>query len=346
MSHLNPDLLQNFIHVYGNQYQDVYFLALRSKYPIFFDEPLDPTLQDYILVQRGEKCFKFIWKHLTLVFMDVSDCIPDMSVHYFLIQFIPQSDLLYRFYYSNVLYLVTRQNPFHSLLQKCRKSLAYHALCRFWETRQSRQSLTLVDITQLRFFKRYDGQLERFNSWSPFVFELCWNACVWTTYASPSACLGRKVHAILKRSESDIVGPMRPSLEFYQCEILMTDSMPVGVAFRLAYGPKRLEYVSPMVVSKPHTVFRDVSSVICNRWLPLYQNPAAWHAYGINYYVNGLSRNKKEIKWILDWLRTQRAEKYQHLFADLTYVGYILWGEEYEWTSHIEEKKQDEVKPV
>lgn len=330
-------ILDNFIDVYGNRCRRHYFLALRFKRAIITYTPntLDKVSivppHNTILVIRGKCPPLNIQNHSFLLFTEEKHpqgiLITSPSPETLLKTLIPAENVLFSHFKSEVLYLVVNDNPFHPITQLCRKTQAFKALSKFLIAWQKKRPLLLEEIALLRFFKRYDTRLTQFNRWSSFAFELCHDACLQTTHSMPSAFLGKELYLILKRSELPPRFPQPPP-EFYQCEILFTDTDPVGVAYRLSEDRYRLlEYVSPMVVSKPLKKFRDSSSVICNTWLPLYQNLATWQHFGLPFYSNSLFYKKKDLQQILVWLRIQTSEKYKLLSADLSQVAHILFGE-------------------
>lgn len=332
-----PDNLQNFIQVFGNKYKRLHYLAIRFKRAIIIYKPntldtiaINPP-EDSIIFIRG-KCPPFVTQQKSfLLFTDDLNMqgitVPNSSTNALLRALFPTDKILLSYFKLDVLYLIATANPFSSFMQKCRKDQSFQALYNIVEARLGRRAFTLPEVAQLRFFKSNQNNLKQFNRWSAFAFYLCNESCYQVTYAHPSAYLGKAVYWILNRSNLP-PGPLPPP-DFYQCEILYTDTEPVGVAFATSiHNEQDLEYVSPMVVTKPQVSFRDTCSVMCNSWMPLYKNKETWEKYSLGYYLYGFFYKKNRLKQILSWLQIQTSEKYRLLYLDLKQVAKILFGEE------------------
>jgi hypothetical protein len=152
---------------------------------------------------------------------------------------------------------------------------------------------------------------------------------------SPSIVCGQEIHQILNRTErNNSIQQIHP-LQFYECEILLTDSEPVGILYLLTGG--ELEYISPMVITKPPSRgFQDINRVTCPFWMPLFKNYDTWKTFGLNWYLSDLSNCKIRLRQILLWLSIQTVEKYRNIYSDMKHVGKMILG--------IEEGKEDLTK--
>lgn len=333
---LCPEALDKFIDVYGNRHRRIHFIAMRFKRAIITYKPntldtvpIEPPNNSIVFI-RG-KCPPInVTDQSFLLYTDDLHVqgipVPNDSVDTLLRALFPSERVVYSHFRADVLYLVATHNPYARIMKPCRKDQAFRALCLLSDARQKKRALTLAEVAQLRFFKRYTNELKQFNKWSAFAFEICNEPCYNATFSHPSAYLGREVFQILNRSQGT-PGPLPPP-DFYQCEILYTDTEPVGIAFAVSkHRDQDLEYVSPMVVTRPKDKFRDTCSVICNAWLPFYKNRETWQAFGVGYYVLGLHHKKDRLRHILSWLQIQTSEKYRMIYMDLAQVAKILFGE-------------------
>lgn len=334
---LLPTLLPNldkFLQVYGNKCRRKHFIAMRFKRAIITytpntldSVPIEPP-DNSIVVIHG-KCPPInVTNQSFLLFTNDAQGIQvsNNSVDTLLRSLFPIHLILHSYFKSDVLYLVASENPFSSFMTKCRRDVAFTALCLFEEARHQRRALTLNEVTHLRFFKRPDRELKHFNRWSPFAFDICNEPCFLTTRSHPSAFLGKEVFSILNRSK--LPPSELPPPDFYQCEINLSHDEHLGVSFVISkQRDPNLEYVSSMVVAKPPETFLDSSFVACNSWLPLYRNYEEWNSFGVENYVLGLHYKKNVLKHILSWLQIQTSEKYNFIYRDMAQVARILFGE-------------------
>lgn len=132
----------------------------------------------------------------------------------------------------------------------------------------------------------------------------------------------KSVESVRRRSLSSTPPP------FYECEVLFTDTEPVGLLFVYAI---EVTYVSPMVVShlvRDRRSVKDVNRIECNGWIPLYKNRDTWRSFGIKWYASNLQHHKRLLYRVFAWLRNQTVEKYRLLYQDLQHVAHILLGED------------------
>lgn len=331
----SPTALDPFIKVYGNKYRRFHFIALRFQRAIITYQPntldtvpIEPPPYS-ILVLRGGKCPTISTAHSSFLLFTLEAHgrgirVTHPSTEYLLRALFPPTKILLSFFKSDVLFIIATENPFACIMTKCRKEQAFKSLCRLAEARLQQRALTLTEVSTFRFFKRYQDTLSQFNKWTHFAFYLGYTACLETTLCPPSAYLGREVFLILKRSEHP--PGLLPPPEFYQCELLMSETDPVGVAYAVDEH-HTVQYVSAMVVSKQKTAFRDAGRMLCNAWLPLYRNRETWNHFGVVEYVHDLHVKKDVLKQILAWVYRQTSTKYQWMYRDLVHVAYILWGD-------------------
>lgn len=329
-----------FIEVFGNAYKrEFYFIALRFKRAIITyranildSTPIEPPDNSVIVIRGNCPPINFNNHHVMLFVTEDSTApgirIRDESIQTMLRSFIPKHQIIFSYYYYSTLFLVARSNPF-PFMKKCQKNVSFRTLCAIVEARMQQRPLSLDVIANLRHFKRFSGKLERFNEWSLFAFDLCKNLVYETLYCFPSAQLGKELYHIMNRS--NMQPEQLPPSDFYQCELKITDDEPLGFVF-LVTGDYNLEYVSPMVVSKPPAQFKDSGGrVLCNHWMPLYRNQETWKSYGLYYYICGLYSKVKHLKNIIAWLQIQTSEKYKFMYLDLAHVMKILCGTESRW---------------
>jgi hypothetical protein len=89
-----------------------------------------------------------------------------------------------------------------------------------------------------------------------------------------------------------------------------------------------LEYVSPMIVTKPLADMRDVNGLVCKKWMPLYKNLETWTSFGLSWYIHKLKRKKSLLTDIMAWLYIRPEEKYQFIYMDMLQVAHVILGEE------------------
>lgn len=326
--------LDKFIEVYGNRYRRIHFLALRFKRAIFTykpntqdTDPIEPP-PNSIIVIRGKSPPIINRNQSFLLFVQGTHTqgiqVANSSTECLLRALFPKNKILLSFCKSDILFLVATENPYTSILKMCRKDQAFKILRSLADAHLKKRALTLSEVSQLRFFKRYNDELRQFNKWTSFAFYLGQDACIETTSSHPSAYLGHEVFSILKRSQRP-PGLLPPS-DFYQCELLISDTNPVGIAYTISEDRDLvLEYISSMVVSKPPKPFSDCGRVLCTEWLPLYRNRETWQHFGVIEYVHGLHFKKYLLKQILAWLQIQTSTKYKLMYMDLTQIAKILF---------------------
>lgn len=332
----NPATLDKFIKVYGNRYRRFHFIALRFKRAIITYNsnsldtvPIAPP-NNSIIVIRG-KCPPITLANQSFLLFAQGNRergipVANSSTECLLRALFPHNKILFSYFKSDILFLIATENRYFGIMKKCRKDQAFKTLCNLVDARLKKRALTLSEVSNFRFFKRYNDDLKQFNKWTSFAFHLGNDACIETTLSHPSAYLGREVFLILKRSGHP-PGELPPP-DFYQCELIL-DTGPLGIAYSVSKGRDlEIEYVSSMVVSNPQADFKDTGGVVCNDWLPLYQNRETWQHFGMAYYIHGLHFKRYLLKHILTWLQIQTSKKYDLIYKDLVHVAKILFGEE------------------
>lgn len=334
----NPQLLDKFVEIYGNRSRRTHFVAMRFKRRVivYKSNPLDSvpiTPPDNSVIVVHGKCPPIDVTHKTILIFSLGNDpvtpgirVTDDSEQTLLRALFPSEKILFSHFHYHKLFFAAHENPYWAITKRCRREAAFKTLCALLEARLQKRPLTLVEVSNLRFFK-CSKDLKQFNKWKNFAFELCSESFVMTTYSHPSAFFGKEVYQILKRSY-DFPGPLPPP-DFYQCEIFFTDTEPLGVMCLVSNERDRtVEYVSPMVVEKPKDQFRDNNSVICNTWLPFYRNKETWNFYSLPFYIHGLRYKKFQLQNIISWLQLQTSEKYKFIYLDLLQVVKILFGDE------------------
>lgn len=327
-----------FIDVYGNKFRRQHFIAVRFKRPItsyrcmgLYVTPIEPPDNSIVVLRGPCPPIRFDKNPSVLFFSVGSDYekgikVTDESVNTLLRALFPPSKIVYSHFTNSTLYVVATWNPFDKITKRCRREAAFHCLVTIVEAKKNKRLLTLDEAARLRFFKRPCGKLNHFNRWSPFAFHLCRESFFPVTNALPSESTGREIFKILKRSENS---PEKVhDSDFYECEIFLTDSEPVGILCAFSKDEfRRLEYVSPMVVKRTNRSYLDTRSVVCDTWMPLYKDRKTWKDYGLPFYAYDLRLKKARLAQVVSWLRIQTADKYESILKDLTVVAKILFGE-------------------
>lgn len=335
----NSQLLEKFVEFYGNRVRRIHFIAMRFKRRviIYKSNALDSVAitppDNSIIVVHG-KCPPINVTNQTILLFTLGNNlvsgirVPDDSEQTLLRALFPPERLLFSHFHYQTLFLAANENPYWRITKRCRREVTFKTLCALLEARQQKRPLTLEEVSNLRFFKS-SSDLKQFNKWKNFAYELCSESFVMTTYSHPSAFFGREVYQILKRSDSS-PGPLPPT-QFYECELMIDDSDTARLGIMCLVSRDRdrnVEYVSPMVVVKPMEEFRDCNSVICNMWMPLYNNKENWKNYSLHYYIHGLRYKKFLLQNIVSWLQLQTSEKYKLISLDMLQIVKILFGDE------------------
>lgn len=342
----NPEL---YLQIFGNFKHGLHFLAVRFKKPILnyrgrFTTSSPVEIPEHSIVLFHGPCPPFRTKpsdhliytthpHERLANVIV---VPNPSEKELLSALFSMRIVHFSCFHKaqSVLYLITQSNPFKEITEKCRKDKAFQALLSLARTiLLEKRALSLQDVALMRHFKRNEklDSFKKFNTWYFLASEMSYDAFKKRMHRPPSAQIGQKVFQILKRSERIHYDEAVMPLEFYDCEVLLTDAQPVGVQ---CYFNSRqvMEYVSPMVVSDVQRAFSDSSRRICNAWFPLYKNSKSWNDFGLSWYATRLKYAENALPQILRWLRMQTVEKYQLFYKDLSVVGKILLGQESRWS--------------
>lgn len=327
--------LLNFIEVYGNDgYDDIvstktlYFMAVRFKQPIKIFNSIPQTLPtDSILLLDKQIPMEDVPKN-SIVFFNNKSNKKHIGKAELLISLFPRDCILHSVFEYETLFVVSSSNPFY-FTAKCNKGLAFSALmtlaqdCLIYY-----ESLNISHVINLRFFKSITT-LKTFSSWTPLAQSLFrkLNTKKYTFYPIPQ--IGKTAYDLLKRSEKFEPGPLPPD-DFYTCEIMFETDTPLGILF-LMTSTYQLEYVSPMVVSRPTGTIRDVNGIVCTHWYPLFQNKNRWLTAGCFYYLHSFEWCQYFIRLILSWLKMKNSEKYNLIYMDLINVGKLLMGKDIKW---------------
>lgn len=142
-----------------------------------------------------------------------------------LLSLIPHTNVIHHYFYNKILYVITETNRYSKFWTKCRKDDAYKTL---WNHVNAwfveKRLLSLDEMSRFRYFQR-NKQRKVLN-----------------------IRLSREIYQILHRSK--MVTHNLPSIDFYELELLLTDTESVGITFRCkTIGRKiMLEYISPIIV--------------------------------------------------------------------------------------------------
>lgn len=317
--------LSPYIQVYGNCFGPrKYFIAVHFKKPVIqcsTKNPIEIPKKSILVGHKitAEDCLIFVYPPDETLGIPV----PDKNIRTLLLALFKPNTLLHSTYASETLFVVTTRNPFKSIWITCKKNTAFRALRKMF----IQSDMTLEDFTELRHFNRNSFNWRKFNAWFhlaesliEFAFKKKFLKC------KPSAQLGKRIRSILKRSKK-VDQPLLPA-DFYECQIMLTDTDPVGILCRLQSNHE-VEYISPMVVSELTQYWdrTDINGEKCNHWFPLYKNAETWKTYGVHFYCERLYDCLIQVRNILKWLQSKHIDKYRLLYADLNHVANILLGE-------------------
>lgn len=316
--------LSPYIQVYGNCFgSHRYFIAVHFKKPVIRCStnkiPVEIPNKSIVVSHKAtaEECLMFTHPPDKSIGIPVAD----KKNHTLLLALFKPHSLLHSVYASETLFVVATQNPFQSIWFLCPKNAAFRALRKIF----TQTHWTWEDLAELRHFHRNSVQWKRFNSWfhlAESFFQLPFRE-KFLTYIRPSAQLGKRIHGILRRSTR--VVPSLPA-DFYQCQIMLTDSKPVGILCKFLPN-QELEYISPMVVSEMDWDMKDVNGKTCTHWFPFYKDATTWKQEGLHFYCKRLYDSLIQMAKIRKWLQSQTFERYKHIYRDMHQVAYILLGE-------------------
>ncbi|GBO23299.1 hypothetical protein AVEN_179032-1 [Araneus ventricosus] len=236
-----------------------------------------------------------------------------------------QAKIIYSNCIHKTLFVLARGNTFRSFYHRCLRKDAYRAMVTSTDLALDPNTrMTIQDAAQFRFFHRNNHDLTSFTAWYQLVQHIIRDKMTEAFKQPPTTKFGMTVHKLIQRSSQHISPDNHPSKEFYSCEILFTDSVPLGVAYRVENG--MLGFVSPMVVSEQDRAYKDSDYVICNGWIPLYRNKKTWNEFRLEWYVTHLGFSLRFFSSILAWISLQIGEKYQQMYIDLIQAYFIIYG--------------------
>lgn len=315
--------LDKYLDVFGNCYKGVYFIALRFKLPVATyhqragSSPIH--VPDNTAVVIHGNTFPKMVEGTKGLFFKVSNRASSSEQMLLKSMFPDQSNLLSCFH-RQTLFVVSNKNPFSTWWTKCRRNVAFNALYQFYEIYIGQKSMQLEDIGLLRLFQRNCYDPTHFNTWYQLATALVSKEVNRILARLPSAQLGLTVHQVLRRLQTHVLPSNHPPPDFYaQCEIMYTDTEPLGVLYRTEN--RKVIYVSPMVVSYQPYEYRDSNSVFCNCWLPLLQDLNHFKKHVVEWYL----KHSTDLPYVIAWLSMQTAEKYRFLQTDLEQVNYLMF---------------------
>lgn len=336
--------LAPFVSVVGNQYRQFFFIAIRLKNPIIVHKqfgcnhlkiPSETCLltnasADTLQLSVSESLFLFTYRYQYA--RQKSPTETDLLETFF-----PPDCFITKAYGFRTLYAITTYNPFQAIWTQTRKNISFHSLVKLFNSCINHtEPFTIHVAATLRTFKRNLNKMHTFASWYSLAHSMARNKMIYTFHNEPTTCYGKKLYDILKRTDRHTMPKNKPPEDFYQCQLTLSDTVPVGVACRIVDG--KTEYVSVMILSFTLNPFHDVNHmsccfdrnslnpVMCRHWLPLFKNKENWKSFGLEWYTRKLRENCTNLISVIDWLSIQTAEPYRHMKTDLIQVYSILTG--------------------
>lgn len=326
---------------------NTFFIACKFKkpvcYQIYYKQQIGkiiPQEHSILVVTNKELLNLDISSKTILVFsLNESDkqlllTTPSKSEIMLLHSLFPPNTVTYYTYIENVLYAVTRQNPFDkTYFVKMRKDIAFRTLEYFYTQFVSEQCDTSLEgMVRFRLFHRNakeEDKIHLFKNWFTlahfFVSRMFYNR--FGIYMSVSCSQIKKIHQIVKRLKTHEHTVSPNPADFYTCEVTLDSDEPLGLQFTLRGNI--VDYVSTMVVSKLNRRFRDVNGVECDFWCPLFQNSQKFQKYGIDVFIRDMASRESIIESLLCYLSVQSSEKYKYMFEDIKIVESILVGKHF-----------------
>lgn len=335
-----------YLEVSGNSYKNYFFIAVRFLNPVLFSQFGSTGLK------TSEKRCVVVSSNSPLVKMDKSmlffttkrfsslqwGLVEDKLLHNcFDLEFI-----LHKTHNARMFYAVTTKNPFATLWKPTKKSIAFNALVKLFNS----CVLNVVPFTAreaalLRHFQRNKREKNTFSSWIYLAMSMTRERMNLGFLHIADARFGKQIHTILKRSDNHVTPFNHPPTDFYECRLTLCDTEPVGIACCI-YHSKTL-YVSNMVMTHTILCFSDTQHVKirclndfgnqyggnetkCNFWFPLYKNRSTWENFGLEWYLKDRFDKCLKLVGILDWLSAQKADVYCNMKIDLLQVFEILTG--------------------
>lgn len=255
-----------------------------------------------------------------------------------LLKLFPNEHHAYYTFHFQTLYVITRYNPFKSMWKTLRKGAAFRGLVRIFESCIAKvKPFTVEDVMCMRHFQRNaQTDIFTFKHWYPVARH---QAEMFTKqYFNHEATseFGKRLFQIFKRTHTHIIAPNHPPKDFYQCQVTLSDTQPVGIACSFEDG--KMEYVSVMIVSYTTEWYLDSNKMACcfgatttrpakcRCWFPLLKDLETWKNNGVYWYTRNCLIRTMALEFILDWLFIQTADPYIHMRNDLIQVYKILTG--------------------
>ena len=339
-------IMQRVLHVSGNKYKNYYFLAVTFRNPILIPNHvissairLTPGL--CVVVDNTSRLNVQDASHESVII----SCPPSvlqadsLEIHILLHLFQNQNHhIRHHTQYGNVLYVVTTTNPFQKFWKKNRKNQAFKNLCHLFEVCILQQSrFTLHETASMRLYKRNSHKdIFKYNNWYAMAWAMVQPHTQRLFHHDPTSDFGKVLFHIWKRSQSWHVAANHPPKEFYTCQVMLSDTEPVGIA--CAIDKDHIKYVSIMIVSFTTSWFLDTNNISCcfqsnstrsaqcRYWIPLFKDAETWQTFSMAWYLEYLNTRTIYLAKILDWLFIQTAEPYVHIRQDLIQVYQILTG--------------------
>lgn len=331
-----PSTYKPLLEVYGNCdsfNKQLYFLAIRFKKPVLLMKQAPEEIPKEAVVLLEEKTFPLKVPISTMVFFGskIQDPINHIGKSDLLLSLFPIDAVLHHTFSHEFLFVVSFTNPFEAIWKKNQRSSAFQALYTLAMVNLiCPENVSPMAVALFRHFNSEKVDFNKFSSWIPLAHSmLALNLPRRRPYFYPTPYFGNIVHKIIQRSEKHVPGPLPPD-EFYTCEIMLEKGKTMGILFR--NSPEfKLQYVSPMVVSNPGRVVRDVNGELCENWFPLYRNKQTWEQVGMTFYVHSYFERLNTFKQIISRLHTLAGEKYRFIYMDFENIAHILLGDEAKW---------------
>ncbi|GFR03483.1 uncharacterized protein TNCT_191651 [Trichonephila clavata] len=344
ISPIQMQSLSKYVTVTGNQYRNLFFLALRFKNPViiqkhfgFSTNTLHVSKETCILVDAKSPTLKMKIVEPTVLFKFQNQQGKNPTECELLQMLFPWNSLLVKKFYIRTLFVVSYTNPFKSIWIRVRKNSAFRTLVKmYYSCIQKSEPFTTEVASTLRFFKRNNAMnIENFNNWYALAHHMTVQNMFHVFNRDPSICFGRTLFQIMKRSSQLILSPQHPPPDFYTCQTTLSDTDPVGIACRIV--DSKVEYVSVMILSFTKEWFLDTNNMsccfvptdryaMCRFWFPLLKDKTTWEKFGMEWYLSNFLENTVHLISVIDWVSVQSSEPYRHIPNDLIQIYKILMG--------------------
>ncbi|GFQ78710.1 uncharacterized protein TNCT_350341 [Trichonephila clavata] len=335
ISPIQMQSLSKYVTVTGNQYRNLFFLALRFKNPViiqkhfgFSTNTLHVPKETCILVDANSPTLKMKIVEPTVLFTFQNRQGKNPTECELLQMLFPWNSLLVKKCYIRTLFVVSYTNPFKSIWIRVRKNSAFRALVKmYYSCIQKSEPFTTEVASTLRFFKRNNAMnIENFNNWYALAHHMTVQNMFHVFNRDPSICFGRTLFQIMKRSSQLILSPQHPPPDFYTCQTTLSDTDPVGIACRIV--DSKVEYVSVMILSFTKEWFLDTNNMsccfvptdryaMCRFWFPLLKDKTTWEKFGMEWYLSNFLENTMVLKALVDAILQSQRDPYNLLHVQL-----------------------------